>query len=153
MKLAELKLFPFRIRLFFRLNVFCYKILNHQILPIFFDKLEFIPQSLTRFKKANELVKVPFEGTKHGLARLSIFLPNFVNKVMLSSYNHNFNDFKNSLLANIFLLYEKFFFLIFILINSLFLNFYFLTLFYFVLLNKYGKYSCLLYYTYRQLKK
>ena len=43
MKLAEFKLFPFKIRLFFRLNVFCYKILNHQILPNFFDKLEFIP--------------------------------------------------------------------------------------------------------------
>ena len=68
MKLAEFKLFPFKIRLFFRLNVFCYKILNHQILPNFFDKLEFIPKSLTRSKKAYGLVKVPFEGTKHGLA-------------------------------------------------------------------------------------
>ena len=72
MKLAEFKLFHIKIRLFFRLNIFCYKILNHQILPNFFDKLEFIPQSLTRSKKANELVKVPFEGTKYGLARLSI---------------------------------------------------------------------------------
>ena len=68
--------------------------------------LEFIPQSLTRSKKASELVKVPFERTKHGLTRLSIFLPKFVNKVMISLYN-NFNDFKNSLLENIFLLNRK----------------------------------------------
>ena len=88
---------------------FFYKIVNHQILPNFFENVEFITQSLTRSKKACELVKVPFEGTEHGLARLSIFLPKFVNKVMLSSYNHNFNDFKNNLLANIFLLYDNFF--------------------------------------------
>ena len=74
--LEELRIYPFKIRHFYRLNIFCYKIVNKQILINFYNKLVFNDQ--LSFRK-RELVHVPFERTKGGSTRLSIFLiPNFI---------------------------------------------------------------------------
>ena len=103
--LEELRIYPFKIRLFYRLNIFCYKIVNKQILINFYNKLVFNDQ--LSFRK-RELVHVPFERTKGGPTRLSIFLPNFINNVLKNSFNLNINDFCNSLRDKIIVIYDIF---------------------------------------------
>ena len=96
--LEELRIYPFKIWLFYRLNIFCFKIVNKQILINFYNKLVFNDQLSIRKR---ELVHVPFERTKGGSTRLSIFLPNFINNGLKNSFNLNINDFCNSLSNNI----------------------------------------------------
>ena len=104
--LKEFRIYLFKLRLFYRLNIFfCYKIVNRQILVKIYNKLVFFENSSLRKRG---LVQVPFERTCYGCLRLSIFLPNFINNILKNSTNLNFNDFCNSLRNNILILYNFF---------------------------------------------
>ena len=76
--------------LFCRLNIFFYKIVNKQIFTNCYSKLFFNDQLSLRNR---ELVHVPFERTKFGCIRLSIFLPNFKNNTLKNYIYLNFIDF------------------------------------------------------------
>ena len=68
--LKPFNLLPYKIRLFNKLNTFCYNIINNKILSCF--KREIIFNKLG-YLRHTEDAKVPFERTKFGLARLSVF--------------------------------------------------------------------------------
>jgi len=109
--LEEYKLFPLKIRIFYRINIFCYKILNKQILPDFFNKLIFQEAAHVRKCKKIKIVKDPFEkgeSSKFTDMRLSVFLPKFINAIVKYSFNLNFIDFSSSLKNNLVVLYNIF---------------------------------------------
>ena len=95
----------FKIRLFFKFNTFCYNILNNKILSSFKNDIVF--NNLGYLRHTYE-VKVPFERTKFGLARLSVFLPRFINIILKNSFKLSFSDFCNSFFSNIFILIDNF---------------------------------------------
>ena len=103
--LEEFNILPFKLRLFYRLNLLIYKVMNQIYLKKYFDYLKFNNKSHLR---NTELLDVPFEGTKFGMARLSIFLPRFVNIVMKNSFNLKFRDFNEFLKLNLLDLYKIF---------------------------------------------
>ena len=79
--------------LFYKFNTLCYNIINNKLLSCFnkdiiFNKLGYLRQT--------EDVKTPFERTKFGLARLSVFLPKFLNMILVNSFNLSLSDFRTS---------------------------------------------------------
>ena len=103
--LKPFNLLPFKIRLFFKFNTFCYNIYNNKILSGF--KKEIVFNNLGYLRHTHD-VKVPFEKTKFGLARLSVFLPRFINIVLVNSLNLSFSDFCISFFSNLFILLNNF---------------------------------------------
>ena len=85
----------------FNLLPFCYNFFNNKILASF--KKDIIFNNLGYLRHTYD-VKVPFERTKFGLARLSVFLPRFINIVLVNSLNLLFSDFCNSFFSNLFIL-------------------------------------------------
>ena len=83
---------PYKIRLFYKFNTFCYNIFNNRILPGF--KKDIVFNNLGYFRHTAD-VKVPYERTKFGLARLSNFLPKFFNSVLVNLVNLFFLLFIN----------------------------------------------------------
>ena len=49
-------------------------------------------------------IKVPFDRTKFGLARLSVFLPKFFNIILVNSRNLSLSDFRTFFLFNLSIL-------------------------------------------------
>ena len=96
---------PFKIRLFYKLNNFCYNIYNNRILSGF--KKDIVFNNLGYLRHTSD-VKVPFERTKFGLARLSVFLPKFINIILVNSLNFSFPDFRNFFFSNVLILLNKF---------------------------------------------
>ena len=95
--LKDFNLMPFRYRLFYRLSLFSYKILNRQILLNIFSSIQFHDtETLERQRKQHfSLCATPNWRTYAGTKRLSYFLPNFVNVVLKNSFNLSFNDFNS----------------------------------------------------------
>ena len=96
---------PFKIRLFYKLNNFCYNIYNNRILSGF--KKDIVFNNFGYLRHTND-VKVPLEKTKFGLARLSVFLARFINIVLENSFNLSFSDFCFSFFSNLFILLNNF---------------------------------------------
>ena len=105
--LAHLNLLPFKCRLLFRLSVFYYKILDNQILSFIKNDLVLVQNSFNLRSKTRNIFKEPVCNTKKCSRRLSLFVPNFCNKVIRHSYNLSFSDFKTFLFFNIENLYKK----------------------------------------------
>ena len=103
--LKPYNLMPFKIRLFYKLNNFCYNIYNNRILSGF--KKDIVFNNLGYLRHTTD-VKVPFERTKFGLARLSVFLPKFINIILVNSLNFSFPDFRNFFFSNVLILLNKF---------------------------------------------
>ena len=76
------------------LNIF-YNIINSKNLPDFQKDLIF--NNLCYLRHIPD-VQVPFEGTKFGLAFLSVFLEKFINIILVNSYNLTLIDFHDSFL-------------------------------------------------------
>ena len=75
---------PYKISLFYKLNIFCYNIFNNRILSGLKKDIEF--NNLGYLRHTYD-VKVPLERTKFGLARLSVFLLKFINIILVNSLN------------------------------------------------------------------
>jgi hypothetical protein len=101
-------LLPFKFRLFYRISLFCYKILNNQILNVIFSSLILNPNIHNTRESSRHIFCVPFSRSSKCSKRLSIFLPKLVNGVLRYSSNLNLTDFKNYIITNIFTLFEKF---------------------------------------------
>ena len=108
--LKDFNLMPLRYRLFYRLSLFSYKILNRQILLNIFSSIQFHDtETLERQRKQHfSLCATPNWRTYAGTKRLSYFLPNFVNVVLKNSFNLSFNDFNSFITDNLRLLYDNF---------------------------------------------
>ena len=78
--LKPLNILPFKLRFFYRISIFSYKIMNGKYLPNFFEKLNF--NDNTKNLRSKEILFVPRELTKFGSHILSIFLPKFLNVVL-----------------------------------------------------------------------
>ena len=103
--LKPLNLLPFKLRFFYRISIFVYKILNGNILNNF-NKLKF-HYDFNNLRNV-EIADVPFESTKCGSHRLDIFLPRFVNAVIKLAFQLSFRDYKRFLINNIFILFNNF---------------------------------------------
>ena len=68
----------------------------------------FIQLICIRILRHTHDVKVPFKKTKFGLARLRVFLPRFINIVLVNSLNLSFSDFGISFFSNLFILLNNF---------------------------------------------
>jgi len=79
-----------------------------KILIPFYNNLCFKVLSFARRGRNNEILNVPFEATVSGSQRLGVFLPKFINTVIKSSYEHNYKDFTDSTISNIYFLYDNF---------------------------------------------
>ena len=103
-------LMPFRVRFFYRVSIFCFKILNRQILGRILRQIVFIENPLpNRLRnKEPELVMVPNGRTISGARRLTIFLPVLVNLLLRNTYTFAFTDFKKNILSNLFGKFETF---------------------------------------------
>ena len=106
--LKQFNFLPFDLRLVYRLSIFSYKIMKAKILIPFYNNLYFKDLSFSRRGRNNEILNVPFEATVSGSQRLGVFLPKFINTVIKSSYEHNYKDFIDSTISNIYFLYDNF---------------------------------------------
>ena len=79
--------------------------MNGKTLLNFFVNLNFNTNS--RNLRCIELLSVPFEKTKFGSHRLSIFLPRFINVVIKNSFQLNFCNFKQFLINNLTILFNN----------------------------------------------
>ena len=86
-----------------KFNACCYNIFNNKILSAFNKNIAI--NNLGNLRRTDD-VKVPFERNKFGLARLSIFLPKFINIVLVNSLNLSFSDFRNSFSSNLSILLQ-----------------------------------------------
>ena len=106
--LKPLNLLPFKYRIFLRFSTFCFKILNNIILFNFFKELKpNINVKNTRCHSRN-IFTVPRSLTTKSGKRLSIYLPQLVNKIIRYSDNLTFKLFKQFILFNITDLFSKF---------------------------------------------
>ena len=96
---------PYKIRLFFKSNTFCYNILNNKTLSSFKNEIVF---NNLGYLSHTYNVKVPFERMKFILIKLSVFLPRSINIILKNSFKLSFSDFCNSFFSNIFILIENF---------------------------------------------
>ena len=103
--LKPFNMLPYKIRLFYKLNIFCYNIINYKILTYIKQNLIF---NNLGYLRHTPNVQVPFERTKFGLARLSVFLPKFINIILVNSYNLSYLDFRNSFFSNLSILLNNF---------------------------------------------
>ena len=104
--LFRFNILPFKMRIFNRLNIFCYKILNQQILiNNFFQKLKFKNAS---FFRNRELLEVPDIRSNLGRTTFNYFLPKFVNTILKNSFNLNMKDFSQYFFTNLSINYKIF---------------------------------------------
>ena len=106
--LTDYNLMPFKYRLFYRFSIFSYKIINRFILHNINDELVQLDNSKNLRDATRNLYYVPSCRTMMGAKRISVCLPQLINKVMRSSFNLNFCDFKNFILDNLSILFVKF---------------------------------------------
>jgi hypothetical protein len=109
--LKEYKLLPFKYRIFFRFAMFSYKIMNRHILHNFCDDLVQIENCKNLRNDTRRLFETPTWKLVVGAKRLSVCLPELINKVLRLSYvNTNLNEFKNYVtvnLSSLFVNYQK----------------------------------------------
>lgn len=104
-----LNLLPIKLRFFYNLCTFSYKIVNKKILFNFFEQLKIVnEQNSIRICSHKNIYAVPFARINFSTSRLSVFLPNFLNKVLKFSTNLNYNMFCQSIKSNIMIFYNKF---------------------------------------------
>ena len=106
--LKDYNLMPFKYRIFFRFSIFSYKIINHFILRNIYDELVLLDNCKNLRDSTRNLYYVPSCRSKMGSKRITVCLPQLINKVIRSSYNLNFFDFKNFILNNVSVLFVKF---------------------------------------------
>ena len=106
--LKPLNLLPYKYRIFSRISTFCFKILNKLILSNFFKELKPYNNVKNTRCHTRNIFTVPRSLTTKSGKRLSIYLPQIVNKVLKYSYNLAFDFFKQFILFNISDLYSKF---------------------------------------------
>ena len=100
---------PFKMRLFQRVSIFCFKILNNQILEDFNKNLEPNNDVTVKLRHRDiDLVVVHTHNLSSGHRRLGYFLPRMVNIVIRNSYVLNKNEFLNDLKTNIMLKFSLF---------------------------------------------
>ncbi len=106
--LKPMNLLPFKYRIFSRFSTFCFEILNNLILSDFFKELK--PNNNVKNTRCHtrNIFTVPRSLTTKSGKRLSIYLPQMVNKVIKYSFNLTFDLFKQFILFNISALYLKF---------------------------------------------
>ena len=71
---------PYKIRLFYKFYIFCCNITNNKILNNFEKDLIF--KNLGYLRHIPD-VEVPFDRKKFGLTRRNIFLPKFINIILV----------------------------------------------------------------------
>ena len=108
--LKSLNLFPLKLRYFFRLSLFSYRIVKNKHLKQFSDNLKRIndPGDIRGCDNQKELYEVPFGRVNVTVARLSIFLPNILNKVLKHEVQMEENTFCQYLKINILKLFNIF---------------------------------------------
>ena len=104
-----LSLLPIKLRFFYNLCTFSYKIVNKKILIDFYKQLKIVnDQNNIRTCYNKNIYAVPFARINFSSSRLSVFLPNFLNKVLKYSTNLNLIMFCQSIRTNILIFYNKF---------------------------------------------
>ena len=108
--LGKFNLMPFKMRIFYRLSLFSYKILNKQFLVNIFDSVAFVAQETNDKHRSQyySYCNMPRWSTYAGMKRLSYFLPNFVNVVIKHTYTSKLSDYKLYILKNFKNLYNNF---------------------------------------------
>ena len=102
-------LLPIKLRFFYNLCTFSYKIVNNKILIDFYKQLNIVnDQNNIRTCSNKNIYAVPFARINFSSSRLSVFLPHFLNKVLKYSTNLNLNMFCQSIRTNILIFYNKF---------------------------------------------
>jgi hypothetical protein len=99
--LKSLNLFPFKIRLFYRLSLFSYKIVNNLILSQF-NILSEKQNHYNLRSSSKSLYIIPKVKTESGKKRLSDLLPLFLNNVLRNSVFLSLKDFKFLICTNLF---------------------------------------------------
>ena len=94
---------PFRVRYFYRISIFSYKVLNKHFLRQIAEKIELQEtSSMSRLRgRKPDLAVVPTYNKNNGCRRLSIFLPRFINLIIREAYNLPFLDFKKAIFSNL----------------------------------------------------
>ena len=96
-----MNLFPFKIRLFYRLSLFSYKIVNNLILSEF-NILSEKPNYYNLRNTTKSIYIIPKVKTESGKKRLSYLLPLFLNSVLRNSVYLSLKDFKFLICTNLF---------------------------------------------------
>jgi len=104
--LKKFNLLPFKMRICYRLNLFCFKILNNLTLKNFFSNLKF--KASTYSLRQNDLVETAKIRTNYGRLSLSYFLPRFINNVIRHSYQMDFKLFKQHLNNNLLTIFTNY---------------------------------------------
>lgn len=104
--LSGVNLLPFKLRVCYRLNIFCYKVMNKLILNDFYSKLDF--KDRRDYFRSRELVQVPDIRTVYGRASFGYFLPKFINNVLKEAFNLEFKLFKEHLINNLTIIFNNF---------------------------------------------
>jgi hypothetical protein len=105
--LKEHNILPFKYRYFYRICIFSFNIMNNKILNNIRAKLKFRQEF--RFRNINTIVELDkIEKTKFGSHRLSVFLVNFINKVIKFSFQLDLKLFKQSMMENISINFKNF---------------------------------------------
>ena len=101
---------PFRVRYFYRISVFSYKVLNRHFLRQIEAKIEWEEKSATGRLRSREpeLTIVPKCNKNSGFRRLSVFLPRFVNLITREALRLPFLEFKKAMFSDLILNFEKF---------------------------------------------
>jgi hypothetical protein len=99
--LKNMNLFPFKIRLFYRLSLFSYKKVNNLILSEF-NILSEKPNYYNLRNTTKSIYIIPKVKTESGKKRLSYLLPLFLNSVLRNSVYLSLKDFKFLICTNLF---------------------------------------------------
>ena len=103
--LVKFNILPYKMRVFSRITIFCYKIAKNQVLKNFYSQLVFKNASYFRNR---EIVEVPDIRSKAGRSTFTYFLPKFINLILRNSINFPLSDFKHNLNDNIQIFYRIF---------------------------------------------
>ena len=95
-------------RFIFRISIFSYKILNKIILRDFSAALKLNPNPKNTRDSKRNIFLVPFSGSNKYGKRLSIFLPNFCNKILRNNFSLDITKYKLFLNTNTTGFIEKF---------------------------------------------
>ena len=113
--LNDFKLMPYKMRLCFRLSIFCHKVTNKLILPILGNGLSFkvnccnLDGCNSQCRRKKEIVDVPDIRTDFCRRSFGYFLPKYINCVIKENYLLNVKSFYSYLSKNIDTIFEAFF--------------------------------------------
>ena len=107
--LLKYNILPYKMRIFSRISIFCFKVAKNLILRNFYNNLIF--KNALYFRN-REIVLVPDIRTKAGRSTFTYFLPRLINLILRNSLNFSLREFKHNLFDNMqifFTIFENFF--------------------------------------------